>query len=383
MQYHFDELIDRRNTDSIKWDHIPENPDAIPMWVADMDFRCPKPVIDRVLEKAAFGVYAYTATPPAFRAATAGWQRRRHHWDIGEAMVIPISSVVPALYTAVAAFTEPGDRVILQRPVYGPFTDAVTQQGREVSNNALLLQQGRYEVDFEDLERRAADPRAKLMLLCSPHNPVGKVFTRQELEKIGEICRRHQVLLFADEIHGDFVYPGSCHIPAASVIPECLVAIAPSKTFNLASMKAAAVIAPDRKLGDRFQQVLALSHGDNMNMLGLYAYIAAYEEGDEYLDQLLVYLAGNVAHLQQRLAAELPQIQLIAPQGTSLMWLDCRAMKMEPRELADFFTWKAGVAMNTGDWFGPEGRGFMRMNLACPRATLDRALDRMVQAFAE
>lgn len=178
MKYCFDEIIDRRNTDSIKWDHIPGNPDAIPMWVADMDFRCPQPVIDRVMEKAAFGVYAYTATPPAFREATASWQRRRHHWDMGEATVIPVSSVVPALYTAVAAFTEPGDRVILQRPVYGPFTDAVTQQGREISNNALLLQNGHYEVDFEDLERRAADPRAKLMLLCSPHNPVGKVFTR-------------------------------------------------------------------------------------------------------------------------------------------------------------------------------------------------------------
>ena len=230
MKYCFDEIIDRRNTDSIKWDHIPGNPDAIPMWVADMDFRCPQPVIDRVMEKAAFGVYAYTATPPAFREATASWQRRRHHWDMGEATVIPVSSVVPALYTAVAAFTEPGDRVILQRPVYGPFTDAVTQQGREISNNALLLQNGHYEVDFEDLERRAADPRAKLMLLCSPHNPVGKVFTRQELEKIGEICRRNHVLLFADEIHGDFVYPGSCHIPAASILPDCLVAVAPSKT---------------------------------------------------------------------------------------------------------------------------------------------------------
>ena len=383
MKYCFDEIIDRRNTDSIKWDHIPGNPDAIPMWVADMDFRCPQPVIDRVMEKAAFGVYAYTATPPAFREATASWQRRRHHWDMGEATVIPVSSVVPALYTAVAAFTEPGDRVILQRPVYGPFTDAVTQQGREISNNALLLQNGHYEVDFEDLERRAADPRAKLMLLCSPHNPVGKVFTRQELEKIGEICRRNHVLLFADEIHGDFVYPGSCHIPAASILTDCLVAVAPSITFNLASMKAAAVISPNPDLAKRFQQVLSLSHGDNMNMLGLYAYIAAYEKGDEYLEQLLTYLAGNVAHLQKRLAEQLPQIRLIAPQGTYLMWLDCRAMGMAQNELADFFTWKAGVAMNTGEWFGPEGTGFMRMNLACPRKTLDLALDRIAGAFAK
>ena len=383
MKYNFDEIIDRRNTDSVKWDRIPGNPEAIPMCVADMDFRCPKPVIDRVLEKAAFGIYAYTAVPPAFREATAAWQSRRHHWDIGQAEVIPISSVVPALYTAVAAFTEPGDRVILQRPVYGPFTGAVEQQGREVSNNALLLQDGRYQVNWEDLERRAADPKAKLMLLCSPHNPVGKVFTREELVRIGEICSRHQVILFADEIHGDFVYAGSRHIPAASVIPGCLTAVAPSKTFNLAAMKAAAVIAPDAGLAERFRRVLAVNHGDNLNMLGMYAYLAAYEAGDDYLDQLLSYLSAQVAHLQRRLEAEMPQIRLIVPQGTYLMWLDCRAMGMEPKALSDFFTWKAGVAMNAGDWFGQEGAGFMRMNLACPRQTLDRALDRIAEALAK
>lgn len=381
MQYHFDEIVDRRNTDSVKWDRIPGNPDAIPMWVADMDFRCPKPVIDRVLEKAAFGIYAYTVTPPAFRTATAAWQLRRHGWDLGEAAVIPVSSVVPALYTAVAAFTEPGERVILQRPVYGPFTAAIEQQGRVVSSNTLQYREGRYEVDWEDLERRAADPGAKLMLLCSPHNPVGKVFTRQELEKIGEICKRHHVILFSDEIHGDFIYEGSCHIPAASVVERCLVAVAPSKTFNLASMKTAAVIAPAPDLAEQFRRVLAVNHADNLNMLGLYAYIAAYEEGDEYLDQLLTYLTGNVTCLQARLKAEMPKIKLTVPQGTYLMWLDCRELGMDQKQLTEFFTWKAGVVMNAGDWFGPEGTGFVRMNLACPHATLNRALDQIAAAY--
>ncbi len=381
MEYNFNEIIQRKGTDSVKWDTIPGNPDAIAMWVADMDFRCPKPVIDKVMEKAAFGIYAYNIIPPSFRASTAGWQRRRHGWDIADAQVIPMSSVVPALYTAVAAFTEPGDKVILQRPVYGPFTGAIESQGREVSNNALRLENGRYEIDFADLEERAKDPKAKLMLLCSPHNPVGRVFTREELERIGKICEENHVILFADEIHGDFVYPGATHIPAGMVCNRCLVAVAPSKTFNLASMKCAAVITQDPELAEKFKSVLALSHADNLNMLGMYAYIAAYEQGDEYIDQLLVHLEGNIRYLTAYLKEHLPQIHLIQPEGTYLMWLDCRELGKTQQELTQFFTWDAGVAMNEGNWFGPEGEGFVRMNLACPRPTLEEALRRIRKAY--
>ena len=382
MQYCFDEPICRKGTDSVKWDHIPGNPQAIPMWVADMDFRCPQPVIDAVMEKAAFGLYAYTAVPETFRQSTAAWQLRRHGWDIGQAEVIPVTSVVPALYTAVAAFTQPGDQVILQRPVYSPFTGAVEDQGRVVSNNALVLENGRYTMDFADLERRAADPKAKLMLLCNPHNPVGRVFTREELEQVARICQRHQVVLFVDEIHGDFVYSGASHIPAGSVTQNCLVAVAPSKTFNLAGMKAASVISPDPALAARFKEVLAVNHGGSMNLLGMYAYIAAYTHGDEYLTQLLAYLAGNIRYLADFLGENTPDIRLVQPEGTYLMWLDCRAMGMEQEALTHFFTWQAGVAMNAGDWFGPEGTGFVRMNLACPRQTLAAALQAIAKAYA-
>lgn len=381
MQYNFDEIIDRRNTDSVKWDHIPGNPAAIPMWVADMDFRCPKPVIDAVMEKAAFGLYAYTVVPPSLRESTGAWQMRRHGWDIGDAEVIPMSSVVPALYTAVAAFTEPGDKVIVQRPVYGPFISAIEQQGRQVANNALVYRDGRYEIDFADLARKAADPKVRLMLLCNPHNPVGRVFTAGEIGKIGEICKENGVFLFADEIHADFVYPSSKHVPAASVTDNCMVAIAPSKTFNLAAMKCAAVIAPEPDKAERFKKVLALNHADNMNMLGMYAYIAAYEAGDEYLEQLLRYLKGNVDYLRDFLKKNMPKIRLTEPEGTYLMWLDCRALGMDQEALGRFFAEKAGVAMNGGDWFGAEGTGFVRMNLACPRATLKKALDQMLTAY--
>ncbi len=381
MEYNFNEIIRRIGTDSVKWDTIPGNPDAIAMWVADMDFRCPKPVIDKVMEKAAFGIYAYNIVPPSFRASTAGWQLRRHGWDIGDAQVIPMSSVVPALYTAVAAFTEPGDKVILQRPVYGPFTACIESQGRQVSNNALRLEKGRYEIDFEDLEERAKDPGTKLMLLCSPHNPVGRVFTRQEVERIGRICEENNVILFADEIHADFVYPGAVHTPAGMVCEKCMVAVAPSKTFNLASMKCASVITQDKELAEKFKKVLALSHADNLNMLGMYAYIAAYEQGDEYIDQLLVHLQGNIAYLAAYLKEHLPKIHLIQPEGTYLMWLDCRELGKTQQELTQFFTWDAGVAMNEGNWFGPEGEGFVRMNLACPRPTLEEALRRIRKAY--
>ena len=385
MHYDFNTYLDRRHTDSVKWDHIPDNPAAIPMWVADMDFRCPEPVIAALREKVDFGVFAYTATPPAFREATARWQRVRHGWDLGDAAVIPITSVVPALYTAVAAFTKPGQKVILQRPVYGPFTGAIEQQGRVVSNNALRLECGRYTMDFADLERRAADPDAKLMFLCNPHNPVGLVFTREELEQVAEICTRNGVVLFSDEIHADFQYPGQSHIPILSLTPHlaqcCLTAIAPSKTFNLAAMKAAAVLSSNPDLAEPFQKALALNHADNLNMLGVYAYIAAYQHGDEYLDQLLQHLGGNVDCLRKRLAAEMPRIRLIEPEGTYLMWLDCRDLGMDQAKLHAFFTWEAGVALNDGDWFGPEGEGFVRMNLACTRGTLNRALDQIAAAY--
>lgn len=389
MTYQFDRVINRKGTCSSKWDNVGPrigNADALPMWVADMDFPAPQPVIDAVRRRAESGIYGYAYLPPEFEAATARWMRVRHNWDISGGTVSYASSILPILFSAVQAFTQPGDSVILQRPVYYPFLQAVENQGRVISNTALVLENDRYEIDFEDLERRAADPRAKLMLLCSPHNPVGRVFSEEELERVGKICLKHQVLLVSDEVHSDFIYPGHRHTPMASISPELaantITAIAPSKTFNTAGLRAAAMITFDRELGIRMNTTLQNNRAASISTFGLDAYIAAYSSGEEYLEQLLAYLTGNIRCLDETLKTVAPKIKLIQPEGTYLMWLDCRELGLDDAALDDFFTNQAAVGLDKGFWFGKEGSGFMRMNIACPRATVEEAMTRIQKAYA-
>lgn len=389
MQYHFDEIINRKGTGCEKWDGAAEaggNPDALPMWVADTDFRCPTPVVEAVTARAAHGIFGYCQENPRFQQVTAQWQRERHGWDIGDGTILFSSSVVPAIFTAVQAFTQPGDKVIVQRPVYYPFMAAVEDQGRMVSNNALILKEGHYEIDFDDLERRASDPDAKLMILCSPHNPVSRVFTRDELTKIGSICRKHDVVLFSDEIHGDIVFQGHRHIPIASISSEiaqiCLTAVSPSKTFNVAGLRAAAVIIHNPELLEKFQIVLRRNRSASLSVFGQAAYIAAYGHCADYADQLVAYLQENVAYLQDFLEDHMPKIHLIRPEGTYLMWLDCRELGLEDEALEHFFAWDAGLALDMGSWFGPEGSGFARMNIACPKAYLQQAMRQLLAAYS-
>lgn len=386
--YNFDELIDRRHTDSSKWDNVGArigNPDALAMWVADMDFRCPQPVIDAVVKKASFGVYGYPVIPPRFQKVTVDWQKARHGWDVAAEDVVYVTSVIPAMFTAVQAFTKPGDKVLLQRPVYYPFSHAIEQQGRIVENSPLQLVNGRYEIDFDDLARRAADPDVKLMQLCSPHNPVGRVFTKEELTKIGEICLQNHVIIFCDEIHADFVYRGHTHVPLASISEalanQTVTAVAPSKTFNLAGMRSGAMIIHNPELRKKMADVLNRNRSALPSMLGLEAYMAAYEFGAPYLEELLPYLQDNIAFLDAYLRAHMPKIHLIAPEGTYLMWLDCRELGLDNDALDHFFTWEAAVALDKGFWFGSEGSGFMRMNIACPRARLEQALQAIETAY--
>ena len=388
MNYNFDELIERKNTDSSKWDNVGArigNPDALPMWVADMDFRCPQPVIDAVVKKAQFGVYGYPVVPARFAEVTAQWQRRRHNWQVEPKDVVYVTSVIPAMFSAVQAFTESGDKVLLQRPVYYPFSHAVEQQGRIIENCPLQLADGRYEIDFDALERQAADPAVKLMLLCNPHNPVGRVFTREELMRIGEICCRHGVVIFSDEIHADFVYTGHVHVPLASISDEIaqntVTAVAPSKTFNLAGMRTGAMIISNPKLRVRISQVLNRNRSALPSVLGLEAYMAAYSAGEPYLKELVPYLEKNIAYLDRTLCERMPRIHLIHPEGTYLMWLDCREMGLSNEDLDHFFTWEAAVALDKGFWFGTEGSGFMRMNIACPRQRLAQALGAIETAY--
>jgi len=388
MRYNFDEVIQRKNTISSKWDDVGNrvgNPDALPMWVADMDFRCPQPVIDAMIRRAESGVYGYPYMIPKFMEVTQGWVKRRHGWDIETDWVIFAASIIPAIFNAVQAFTDPGDKVILQRPVYYPFSYAIENNGREVSNNSMLEGSGEYQIDFDDLEKRCADPKAKLFLLCNPHNPLCRVYTPEELERIGEICRKHHVIIFADEIHSDFIFSGYRHTPIASISPEIaditITALAPSKTFNLAGMRSACLIISNPEL----RRIMSKKFSDNRSALiptfGLDAYIAAYESCDEYVDQLVPYIEANAAYLDAYLKEHMPKIKLLPPQGTYLMWLDCRELGLSDEALDDFFIFKAAVALDKGHWFGTEGSGFMRMNIACPRATLQEALTRIQREY--
>lgn len=389
MQYDFDQIIERRNTCSSKWDNVGArvgNPDALPMWVADMDFRSPQPVIDALQKRVELGIFGYPFAHPDFFREVANWQSRRHGWTVEPDSVVYVSSVIPAMFAAVQCLTKPGDKVLLQRPVYYPFTHAIEDNGRIVANCPLVLQEGHYEIDFDALDLAAADPDVKLMLLCNPHNPAGRVFTADELRKIGEICMRRNVLIFSDEIHGDIVYTGHTHVPIASLSPEIsqitVTAVAPSKTFNLAGLRTAAIIAENRNLRRRMAAQFDTNKCALVSAFGLDGCIAAYRYGEEYLEQLLSYLEGNIRYLREYLRENMPRIRLIEPEGTFLMWLDCRELGLSNEQLDDFFTNRAAVALDKGFWFGKdEGSGFMRMNIACPRATIKTALERIETVY--
>jgi cystathionine beta-lyase len=388
MKYDFDEVIDRRNTDCSKWDNVGPrvgNAKALPMWVADLDFRCPQPVIDAVIKRAEHGIFGYPFRDGRFAKVTKEWLQKRHGWEIEESWVTFAPGVVPSLNTIVQAFTLPGDEVIIQRPVYYPFSHAIADNGRVISSNALVLKNGHYEIDFEDLERRAKSNKAKLMILCNPHNPVGRVYTKEELLKIGEICLRNNVLLVSDEIHSDIVYDGFKHTPIASLSREIanntITAIAPSKTFNTAGLRASAIIVSNKDLLKTLETQFDKNRIAILSVFGLTAYIAAYSQCEDYLEAMLPYLQKNVEYLDGFLKEKMPKVKLIKPEGTYLLWLDCRGLGLTTEALDDFFINKALVAADKGYWFGPEGEGFMRINVACPRSIVRQAMEQLYAQY--
>lgn len=386
--YNFDQIIERRGTYSSKWDNVGArigNPDALPMWVADMDFRSPDIVVEAIQKRVSQGIFGYPFLHKDFADAVCGWQQKCHGWQVDHSSVCYVSSVIPAMFAAVQCFTKPKEKVLIMRPVYYPFTHAIEDSGREVKSCALIECGGKYTIDFDKLDECASDPDVKLMLLCNPHNPVGRVYTEEELKKIAEICIRHQVIIFSDEIHGDIVYEPNRHIPIASISEEIgrhvVTAVAPSKTFNLAGLRTAAVIVENPELRARIQQQFNINKCALVSTFGMDACIAAYRGGEEYLSELLVYLQDNIKYLDKYLKENLPVIKLVPPEGTYLMWLDCRELKMSNEELDDFFTNQAEVGLDKGFWFGEEGSGFMRMNIACPRKILETALDKIKVAY--
>jgi cystathionine beta-lyase len=386
MRYDFDKRIDRTNKASYKWDQSEKlfgRPDILPLWVADMDFEAPQEVIESITRRAEQGIYGYTIRTQGFYDAIVGWLSRRHEWKIEQDWITSSPGVVPALSIAVQVFTEPGDGIILQSPVYYPFYDVIKMNGRIVVDNPLQLKDGRYTIDYELLERQARDG-AKMLLLCSPHNPGGRVWTREELERIGEICTKYQLLVISDEIHQDLVFSGHKHIPYASLsetlAQSSITCITPSKTFNLAGLQAASVIIPNEEIRRRYNTLLKTLSLHMESYFGLTATESSYTHGDDWLDQLLPYLEGNLDYLLEFAKKNLPNVKVIKPDGTYLVWIDCTAISNNPQELKQLMFEKAGVAFSEGSVFGKQGAGYLRINIACPRSTLAEALERFTLA---
>jgi len=380
MKYNFDEIIPRRDSCSYKWD-TDDDGDVVPMWVADMDFRTAPPVIEALQKRVQHGIFGYTKVPDAFFDAVTGWFERRHGFRFQQDRFLYTTGVVPALSAIIKALTDVGDRVILQSPVYNCFFSSIRNNGCEVVSNDLIYQNGVYRIDFDDLEAKASDPAAKLLLLCSPHNPVGRVWTVEELTKIGEICLRHQVIVVSDEIHCDLVYPGYIHTPFASIceafLEHSVTCMAPSKTFNIAGIQVANIFAFDDDIRKKINKALNINEVCEINAFAVAALMAAYNEGAEWLDALIPYLYGNYMYLKDFFAAHLPQFHVLPLEATYLVWIDCSSSGMTSQQIAETLLRKEKLRINAGTMYGPNAEGFIRLNIACPRATLTRALDKI------
>lgn len=387
--YDFSKVIDRSGTNSMKWEpgvleDMFGNPELLPLWVADMDFEVSPAVKEAVMKVAEHGIYGYSGTDKHM-IAFKNWLDRRFDVTIESEWLINTPGIVTALNIAVQTYTKPGDNVIIQRPVYYPFTDAVEKNGRHVSNNELKEVDGQYEIDFEDFEERAKDPNTTMFILCSPHNPVSRVWTKEELGKLMDICVENDVLVVSDEIHNDLVMPGHKHTVTLGIDEKyqknLITCMAPSKSFNLAGMQLSYIIIADEDMRHQFNRSLEQLGLGMMNPFALEAATAAYNDSEEWLDDLIEYLAGNYNYLKDYFAKELPQLKVRELEATYLVWVDFRELGLDVEEIADTMANKAGVALDGGDWFGKTGEGFMRINIACPRELLEQAAEAIVKAF--
>jgi cystathionine beta-lyase len=387
MTYDFDEEISRRGTLSIKHDFAAERgmpDDLLPMWVADMDFRAPTEVIEGLAETAAHGIFGYSEVKADYARVVIDWFARRFGWRPEPTCLIKVPGVVYALSAAVRSLTEPGDAVVIQTPVYYPFSRCVTDNGRRLATNPLKIVDGRYRMDLDDLEKKIETEKIKMLVLCSPHNPVGRVWTREELADLASLCLKKRVLIVSDEIHCDFVFGERRHHVLNSIDPALdeisIVLTAPSKTFNLAALHAANVFAPNPALRGAFKNEVAASGLSQLNVMGLVACRRAYEFGESWLEELLKYLEGNIRAAEKFFRERLPELKPFDLEGTYLLWFDCRDLGLDHAELNRLIIGEAKLWLDDGAMFGPEGAGFQRMNVACPRRVLMEALERLAQA---
>lgn len=387
MKYNFDELIDRTGTESVKYDlreKIFGKADVIPMWVADMDFRTPDFIREAVIERAKYDVYGYTFREDAYFEAITQWIRRRHQWDVKKEWMTYTPGVVAAFNMAVLGLTEEGDEVIIQPPVYPPFFHAVESHNRKLVLNPLIDTEDGFIMDYELLEKQAKT--AKMLILSNPHNPVGRCWTRDELQRLGEICMRNNVVVFSDEIHCDLVLPGYKHVPFASICDEfaqhSLTAHAASKTFNLAGMATSTIIVPNAELRKKYVDFVESTEINLGNIFGKIATKTAMEKGEEWLQQLLGYIQGNVDYVVDYINKVLPKIRVHKAEATYMLWLDFSAYGLDNKELNHKMIFEAGLGLNNGKEFGKQGEMCLRINLACPRSVVMTAMEKMKKTFA-
>lgn len=391
--YNFDKIINRKGTNCLKYDYAVERgkpADVLPLWVADMDFTVSEEITKSLHAAVDHGIYGYTQPKDAYYNAITNWMEKNHNWKTKREWIMKTPGVVFALGAAVKAFTKPGDAVLIQNPVYYPFTNIIRDNDRRVIDNTLVYEKrvterkSQYSIDYEDFERKIVQENIKLFILCNPHNPVGRVWNREELQYLGEICLHHHVIVVSDEIHNDFVYPGFEHTVFANVDPRfaefTVTCTAPSKTFNLAGLQISNIFISNETLREAFQKEIDRTGYDEPNALGTVACEAAYRGGQEWLDQLRAYLLENLNFLRAYLQEKIPQIHLVEPEGTYLVWLDCSELGISGKELDQFIVEKAGLWLDGGAMFGPSGADFQRVNIACPRATLELALDKLKAA---
>lgn len=387
MQYNFDELVNRKNTNCIKHDATASFlgvEDAIPMWVADMDFKTPPFIIDAIKKRLEHEVLGYSIKPEAFFTSIVQWMKKRHNWHIKKEWISFSPGVVAGFTLAIEQLTKPGDKIIVQTPVYFPFFDSVNNTGRVLVENALKLESGRYCFDFDDLKSKI-DADTKLLLLCNPHNPGGSVWTKDELTELSAICEKNNITVISDEIHADVVYKPAKHTPFATVsdwaAQNSITVLSHSKTFNVAGLTTSFIIAQNKVLLNRYNRGLNTPHLHMGNIFGTEALIAAYTHGEEWLEQLNIYLHNNISYLDTFFKENFPQIKVIIPESTFLVWIDCRALGLNGKQLGDLFLHEAKVAINEGSIFGKVGEGFIRMNVGCNLTTIKKALSQIKTAL--
>ncbi len=382
MKYDFDKVTPRCGTNSYKWDST-DDKEVLPMWVADMDFPTAPCIINALEKRVEHGIFGYTRVPEEYYDAVISWFSRRHHWKPRREWFIYTSGVVPALSAVIKALTNVGDKVLTLTPVYNCFFSSIRNNGCELDSCALRYEDNTFSIDYEDLERRAADPKTTLMLLCNPHNPSGRVWTREELRRIGDICIKNNVVVVADEIHCELVHPGFTYTPFASVSEEfqkhSVTCVAPSKAFNIAGLQIANIIVENDKWRQRIDKAININEVCDVNPFGVIATIAAYNEGEEWLNQLLQYIHGNYLFFKDYCEEHLPQLPVAPLEGTYLAWMDCRSLGIPSEELEEELMKEAKLWLNAGSMYGKEGEGFMRWNLACPRQLVKEGMERFSQ----